>query len=434
MYYDYKVFIYGNFTYRRDLEKDSFVEVLRRLIPYLSKRKSIHFTILVPQNIESIDYPNVEQRLYNFPTYPNLMRQHFDTDEFLSHIDWRRNDFDVIYSHLPEHTSQIANTLYNFTNINADIVGYSHWFEVEENSSQKKYNIDFPITSFNQQILGTLFMKEMGVNSNWLKQKILKDASKNFSKEIIEKLDKIIQPHYLGVDRIKTRKAYKDKTIVFNHRGNEYTGVNWFVKTMDKLWEKRQDFKVYTTLTDIDKEWNERVDLSNRDDYMDFLSNVKFGVGCFERYSAWSISTTDGLSVGVPYLLPRDLCYEEMLNDKNYPYFYKGRDEFATKVEEMLDTETLYDTSHIVKEMEWDSRFDKWFNGWKFFDEIPYVKETDILKKITKFIRTQGSTTKREIMEYNGNWGMRVKFNTYRSALRNNKNIKFTKDTYEWVG
>ena len=72
--------------------------------------------------------------------------------------------------------------------------------------------------------------------------------------------------------------------------------------------------------------------------------------------------------------------------------------------------------------------------GWKFFDEIPYVKETDILKKITKFIRTQGSTTKREIMEYNGNWGMRVKFNTYRSALRNNKNIKFTKDTYEWVG
>lgn len=430
----YKILIYGNYTYRRDLEKDSFVEILRRLIPYLSKRYDVHFTILVPQHIDSIDFPNVEQRLYSFPTYPNLMRQHFDTDEFLSHIDWRNNDFDILYSHLPEHTSQLINTLYNFTNINLEVVGYSHWFETSENASQKKYGVGEPITAFNQQILGTLFMKEMGVNSNWLKQKILKDATKNFSKNVIQKLDKIIQPHYLGVDRIEKRKGFKDKTIIFNHRGNEYTGVDWFREKMDILWAKRQDFKVYTTLTDIDREWSEFVDLTSRDDYMEFLANIKFGVGCFERYSAWSISTTDGLSVGVPYILPRDLCYEEMLDDKDYPYFYKGRDEFLDKVESLLDEEKPYDTSHIVKNMSWDMRFDKWFGGWKFFDEIPFIEQSRGLDKIQDFVRIQESTTKREIMEYMGNWGMRVKFNTYREAMRRNKQIKLTKDTYEWVG
>ena len=31
--YDYKVLIYGNYTYRKNLEADSLVEVLRHVIP-----------------------------------------------------------------------------------------------------------------------------------------------------------------------------------------------------------------------------------------------------------------------------------------------------------------------------------------------------------------------------------------------------------------
>ena len=31
-------------------------------------------------------------------------------------------------------------------------------------------------------------------------------------------------------------------------------------------------------------------------------------------------------------------------------------------------------------------------------------------------------------------WGYRVKFNNYRNALREMKEIKFTKDGYEWIG
>ena len=102
--YDYKILLYGNYTYRDNLEADSLVEVLRHTIPYMSKRWKIHFTLLIPEFVKSLNFPNVEQRMYTLPTYINTMRQHFDTKQFMSHVDWKRNDFDIVYSHLPEHT------------------------------------------------------------------------------------------------------------------------------------------------------------------------------------------------------------------------------------------------------------------------------------------------------------------------------------------
>jgi hypothetical protein len=90
--YDYKILVYGNYTYRDNLEADSLVEVLRRVIPYLSKRWKIHFTILIPEFVKSLDLPNVEQRIYTLPTYINQMRTHFDSIEFMKHLGWKRND------------------------------------------------------------------------------------------------------------------------------------------------------------------------------------------------------------------------------------------------------------------------------------------------------------------------------------------------------
>ena len=45
--YDYKILLYGNYTYRENLEADSLVEVLRHVIPYMSKHWKIHFTLLI---------------------------------------------------------------------------------------------------------------------------------------------------------------------------------------------------------------------------------------------------------------------------------------------------------------------------------------------------------------------------------------------------
>jgi hypothetical protein len=424
--YDYKVLIYGNYTYRNNLEADSLVEVLRRVIPYMSKRWNIHFTILIPELVKSLQFENVEQVIYELPTYINQMRTHFNSIEFMEHIDWRRNDWDIIYTHLPEHTNQIANSIYNSTNITPKIIGYSHWFEVPENAPYLKSMLD-------SNLNGILQMQECGVNSVWLKELVLKYAEKTYNKEVIDKLDKIIQPHYLGVDRVNPRNTYRDKTVIFNHRDAGYTGWDWFVKCVDEIWQTRKDFTVYTTMASVDRPWCKKMDLTSRDEYMSFLSQMKFGVGTFQTYSAWSISTTDGLSVGVPYLLPNKMCYPEMVSN-DYPYLYDNRNEFISKFNDMLDETEQYDSTQIAKDMLWDERIGKWFNNWDtVFEADRVMAETDALQKIKDFIKLKRFATKVDITNYL-NWGVRVKWTPYRNALRMVPEIKFTKKGYEWIG
>ena len=36
-------------------------------------------------------------------------------------------DYDIVYSHLPEHTLQLKNLFFNSTNIDPKFIGYCHW-------------------------------------------------------------------------------------------------------------------------------------------------------------------------------------------------------------------------------------------------------------------------------------------------------------------
>jgi hypothetical protein len=109
--------------YQQNLEADSFVQVIKPVIDYLDTRFKINYTLITPSRIHSLEgRSNVDQIIYDLPTYPNTMRTHFDANEFLNIVDWKRNDFDIIYSHVPEHTNQIANSIYNNTNITQDYV------------------------------------------------------------------------------------------------------------------------------------------------------------------------------------------------------------------------------------------------------------------------------------------------------------------------
>jgi hypothetical protein len=422
--YKYKVLIYGNYTYRDNLEADSLVIVLRNVIPFLSKRYNVHFTILVPEVIKSLSFANVDQIIWKLPTYINTMRTHFDATEFLKIINWREKDFDIIYSHLPEHTAQIANCIYNNSHFRPKIVGYSHWFEVKENAPYEK-------TMFLASMAGLLEMEECGVNSNWLKQLTLKEASKYFKDDIVEKLEKIIQPHYLGVDMTLDRSpSVKKKSVIFNHRPSGYTGWDWFTDVVDEVWKTRQDFTVYSTLAQVDRPWNQKVTTKTRTEYMEMLRSMQFGVGCFQSYSAWSISVTDGLSVNVPYLLPRELCYPEMV-PSDYPYLFSNREEFIQKFNQMLDSNELIDTREIAEAMVWETRIEKWFGGWDKVFTLHAMSDTDGVKKVINLINKNKYITKKDLLDKLG-WGVHIKWTGYRNKLREHPNIILTKHGYEW--
>ena len=430
--YKYKVLVYPNITYMRDLEKDSYVVVLRNVIKELNKvRDDIHWTILSPTEVKSLIFPNTTQLPIELPSYPNAMRTHFNHKQLLKTIDWKKNDYDIVYSHLPEHTLQLSNMFVNETNLNPKFIGYCHWFEVPENTAYSK-------SMLMHNIAGILEMEECGVNTEWLKELVLEKASQVYHSRVVSDLDHIIQPHYLGVDDISTDHKHKHGTILFNHRDNEYTGYSWFVKQMDDLYKKRQDFKVYTTLTDLDRPYAERVKLSSRDDYLNFVRSMHMGVGCFQKYSAWSISTTDGLSQGVPYVLPDKMCYPEMVG-KKYPLLYKSNSarNFKDMIETMLDKPQLRNIANAYLEpklegFRWSERVSKWFDGWKHFDELKPMSDTDSYKKIVEHIHRKKSVSKKELLEYMG-WGVRISFSEYRNRLRLEDTIKFTKNRYEVI-
>ena len=430
--YKYKVLVYPNITYMKDLEKDSYVVVLRNVIKELNKvRDDIHWTIMSPGDIKSLTFKNTTQIPINLPSYPNAMRCHFNYTEIKNNLRWKYTDYDVVYSHLPEHTLNMSNLLENDTNISPKYVGYCHWYEVDENTNYSKRML---MDNYN----GMLEMEECGVNSIWLKELVLEKAKEWYNKETISKLDKIIKPHYLGIDKINNVEVpTKKKTIIFNHRDNYYTGWTWFIDRMDELYKQRQDFTVYTTLADLDRPYAKRVKISDRDEYLDFIRSMHVGVGTFQKYSAWSISTTDSLSMGVPYILPNKLCYPEMVG-KDYPLLYNGKDEFLQKVNGALDDDGSVDKAKNylktkIEEFPWASRVPDWFGGWNFlspdkFDMIGDKSES--YNKIVDFIHKKKSVTKKEILDYLG-WGVRISFSPYRNRLRTEPTIRFTKNRYE---
>lgn len=352
--YDHNILVYPNITYQRNLERDSFIVVISNVIRVLNQSfPNTKYTVLTPYETESLEFENVEQRKLELPTYPNAMRTHFEVGAVQSAVG-DISQYNYIYSHLPEHTYQLRQ-LYPDTTI----VGYCHWYEIDENTA-------YPKRLFMNNIIGTLQMDECGVNSEWLKSLVLRRASDHFNETIVDRLDQIIQSHPLGVDSIDLSDGYDQKTVIFNHRPNKYTGWRWFVRRMDELWEKRKDFTVYTTLTSVDRPWNEKVDLDGRMEYLNFLKSVSFGVGCFEDYSAWSISTTDGLSRGTPYLLPSGLCYPEMVGS-DYPLLYNDRDDFVRQFERLLDEPSYRQTARgyieeIIDDFLWENRVMGWMN------------------------------------------------------------------------
>jgi glycosyltransferase involved in cell wall biosynthesis len=430
--YKYKILVYPNITYQKDLEKDSYVVVLCNIIKELNNiRNDLHWTILSPQLINSLNFENTEQIILPLPSYPNAMRTHFDFKTIMREIDWKDKDYDIVYTHLPEHALQLKNLLYNNTNINPLFIGYTHWTEFPEITN-------YEMTMMDVNILGLLEMEKCGINTQGQKELILKNAEKNFNKDVVKRLNNILVPQYLGWEIPKYENQITDKKIiVFNHRPHTYKNYPWFLEQMDKLWKQRQDFEVWVPLADSVTKPYMTNDKYDRFGYFSKLSSCYLGVCAKQKYAGWAISATDGMSVGVPYLFSDDGYYRELANGAGI-YYEDGKD-LLVKINNLLDDKDSKD--------EWSTkslkRFDngRWENAIKQFNSmldetisnLPTIKEdTDSYKKIVDFVQKKKSVNKKDILEELG-WGVRISFSSYRNKLRKNSNIKFTKDRYEVI-
>ena len=423
-----RVLVYPNITFQEDLEKDSYIQVIKNQIKLLNEiRDDLWFYLILPCHVPSLDFDNVTQYYTDFETYPQTMRSHFRVDVIRKMLN-NDLDFDLVMSHLPEHTHALVNTLYNVTHHMPPVFGYCHWFDLKE-------VVAWPKDSFLQNITGLLEYDRCYLNTQHQKNMVLNQAKETFNDDTIKKLDSILTIQHLGVnieDIVSEINETPEKIIVFNHRPDTYKHFKEFIAVCDELWKLRQDFKVWVPLLDKPNREYVITDKGDKQWYYKELQKCYMGFSPKQKYGGWSVAMTDGMMNGVPYIMFDDTYYHE-LNAKGD--FFKNDHEALMLMNNYLDDpqfrneqaeqaidcirENLIYKDKIVE-------MNKYMND--LLSRQKVMGDSDKLKEIIEFIK-KGPATKRELMDYLG-WGRGIKWSPYRRALMKHPNIYDVMDEY----
>ena len=188
-----RVLMYPNITFQKDLNKDSYIKVASNQIKLLNEiRDDLWIYCIVPKPISLFEFSNVTQITMDIPTYPQAMRSHFNVPDIQKLVD-HKYDFDLVMSHLPEHTHALKNVMYNITHHRPPFFGYCHWFDLDE-------VVSGPKDTFLQNIWNLLEFDRCYLNTQQQKNMVLKQAKKYFNNTQIKKLDEILVPQLLGVN------------------------------------------------------------------------------------------------------------------------------------------------------------------------------------------------------------------------------------------
>ena len=431
--YKFRCLIYPNITFQKDFYKDSFYIIMSNILKHLTKlRPDIHFTILTPEIMPGFQYESVEQVLFKWPTYPNEMRQHFDTFAIKKVTDYKTKDWDFVYSYLPEHTLLLENHFYNTTNQRPVFFGYSPYIEIPKTT---KYDSSL----LRNHYAGLMSMNTCGVTSEAVKDTIIENAKLCLPDSDIEKLKDIILAMPRGWDNVEgpRKEAQTDpKIIVFNHRPDTYKHFNHFISLMDKLWEQRKDFKVWVPLSDINKDYTIKIKEKNKQAYYNKLQKCCVGFSPKQKYGGWSVATTDGMMNGCPYIMYNDTYYHELNPNAD---FFKTDDEALLLLNSYLDTDIRNKQArkaldHVKSVLIYKDEVIKMSNYMnELLDKQKVMGDSHKLKEIVEFIK-QGPTTKKQLMESVG-WGRGIKWTPYRRALMKHPNsfdIRGAEPIYKW--
>ena len=323
-----RILIYPNITYRKDLTKDSYVDVISKMLIALNElRQDLFFYIFTPEYLDCFNYPNVKQILLDFPSYPNQMRIHFNSEEILAKLP---DDIDIVFSHLPEHTLQLKNLIYNKTEMRPEFFGYCHWFETKKVTSYEA-NV-LPIN-----ILGLLNMSVCFLNTEYQKELVLKEVSSYFCKEVLTKLDKLLRVFKLGGQKHLIANQIVENTaniIAFNHRPDAYKDFDNFIAICDELYKQRQDFAVWIPLLQTKIRDYVVIGDYNKLQYYDYLKLCKVGFAPKQEHGGWSVAAVDGLMNGCPYVFYDASYYRELYPNAD---FFKNNKEALVLLNKYLD-------------------------------------------------------------------------------------------------
>ena len=417
-----RVLWYPNITFQKDLEKDSYIQVVKNQIKLLNEiRDDLWHYMILPCPVPSLQFDNVTQWYMDFETYPQTMRSSFRVDVVRKMLN-NSLDFDIVMSHLPEHTHQLTNTLYNVTHHMPPVMGYSHWFDLKD-------VVAWPKDSFLQNMTGLLEYDRCYINTQAQKDLVIEQASETFNTKTIIKLDDILTVQHLGVkeeDIVDGINENPEKIIVFNHRPDTYKHFKEFIALTDELWEIRQDFKVWIPLLDKPNRDYVVTTKFDKQGYYKELRKCYMGFSPKQKYGGWSVSTTDGMMNGVPYIM-YDADYYHELHDK--ASFFSDDNDALMMMNTYLDDlpfrneEAEYALEHIRDNLIYK---DKMVDMNEYMNDLlskqKVMGDSEKFKEIVEFIKTNKQVGKKDLMDWLC-WGRGIKWTPYRRALMNHPNI-----------
>ena len=430
-----RVLVYPNITFQKDIEKDSYIQVITNQIKILNEiRDDLWFYLILPCPVSSLNFNNVTQWFVDLPTYPQTMRSHFDVFKIQKMLN-SEYDFDVVMSHLPEHTHALKNVLYNVTHHIPPVFGYCHWFDLKD-------VVAWPKDSFIQNITGLLEYERCYLNTEYQKNLVLNQAKETFNDKTIRRLNDILTVQHLGVepdDITNDINSNPKKIIVFNHRPDAYKHFNNFIKIMDDLWKDRQDFLVWIPL--LTEKLNKSYitnDKGNKEWYYNKLKECCVGFSPKQKYGGWSVATTDGMMNGVPYIMYNEDYYKELYNDAD---FFSTDTQAVSLLNKYLNNteyrneQAKKSLNHIKKNLVYRNKIvemNDYMN--ELLSSQKEIKDSQKLYEIIDWIKTSKSVSKSEILD-NLNWGRGIKWTPYRRALMKHSNIydvNSEEPTYKW--
>jgi glycosyltransferase involved in cell wall biosynthesis len=324
-----KVLVIPNITNSRNIETDSFIDVLINHIQKLGDE--FYWHVPVPAAVKRLSaLPNVQQHIIDMSGNMVWMRNNLPLD-IIKLLSFKYDlEYDVIYSHLPDWpVGRYAQT---------PIIGYAHWWEMTSCNGISNMN---RWLNFEQEVLGALQMNRLFINTLEQKQAVLKEAQRYFNDNIIKRLDEIIQPFYLTTnpeDIADDAKFGNEKLIVFPHRVTEYKGWPKLYAFLKKYREWRQDFKVWIPQAKNDNKAFEEnwilTDSKPKSEYLETLRHCRVCITPTQSHHGWSLASTDAMSKGCPVLFGECGNYKEI-----YPngLFYSTNPELAALLDKLLD-------------------------------------------------------------------------------------------------
>ena len=434
-----RVLIYPNISIVKNVKDDRYLQFLRKLIMSTDLiRNDIFWYCVIPkfggrmgkktkQIKDALNVPNIKFLEVTFPSAPSH-RYHFDMFELSKQVNFKDYSVDVVLTNLPELATNIKNFFNDHTNLSPKVLGFSHWDDNPLKLGHNGADLD--------KLSGIMEMDGHFFNTDREKRNALDAARRVFTRATVKKIsDKmhVLRRPIRYSDQVRSMENDYLRMIVFNHRPAMEKTFPEFLKAMEKLWKKRQDFRVWIPYYPKNKKRYDwlftEVPVSTLDEYYYGLKKSFVGVTPAQKSGNWQSSTADGLLNGVPYIM-YDSDYHRKLNPN--ADFYNNQTGLIRQLNLYLDDE--------------DYRNDKVYEGIRpvfesfmleentrsFSDKINELYSShrsmnnDITRDMIRLIKMERRISHRELMKKlarRWDWDGTIKFNGYRKTILADRNI-----------